>query len=228
MGTSKLENLFFLAVVGSKAYGLDTDTSDTDRIGGFILPPEEFLGIRQVSETVQKHAEDDLTLHELGKFVRLLTVGNPTVLECLFLPEVEKTSAVFDSLVDMRSRFLSKAVAGPYLGFANQQIKKLQTHKKGQRYRKNVRHCWRLLHQGCEVLTTGELTVDISEHRDFLAELEALPSDQAVALLKVKMAMLEGAKESSFLPDTVDVTFADRFVREVRVGQILDSAAGVC
>jgi uncharacterized protein len=38
--------LVFEAIAGSRAYGLDTLSSDTDIKGVFVLPKEEFFGLR--------------------------------------------------------------------------------------------------------------------------------------------------------------------------------------
>jgi predicted nucleotidyltransferase len=74
------------AVTGSVAYGLETDASDIDRHGVFLIPTRRLLGIFPPELTLVTTAPDS-TSHEVGKFVRLAAKANPTVLDLLFLEE---------------------------------------------------------------------------------------------------------------------------------------------
>ena len=115
-------------IVGSKAYGLDNEDSDTDRLGIFVAPTVEFHGLYPPTPTHVWTEPDDLTLHEVGKFVRLALKCNPTIMELMWLPD-----GLYDTvhpeglaLVAIRKKFLSaRYVKDAYLGYATQQFKKL-------------------------------------------------------------------------------------------------------
>src|SRR5437868_11290114 len=60
-------NVILLGVVGSTAYGLDTESSDKDYLGIYQAPTRMLLGLREPAGTYVEHQPDDRTLHELGK-----------------------------------------------------------------------------------------------------------------------------------------------------------------
>ncbi|WP_312792252.1 DNA polymerase beta superfamily protein [Sphingobacterium sp.] len=76
--------ILFEAVVGSRAYGLATASSDTDIKGVFYLPLEYYLGGQYIAQVA--NASNDEVYYELGRFVELLSKSNPTVLELLASP----------------------------------------------------------------------------------------------------------------------------------------------
>jgi len=76
--------ILFEAVVGSRAYGLATASSDTDIKGVFYLPLEYYLGGQYIGQVA--NASNDEVYYELGRFVGLLSKSNPTVLELLPSP----------------------------------------------------------------------------------------------------------------------------------------------
>ena len=77
--------LVFEAIVGSKAYGLDTDKSDTDIRGVFVLPKELFYSLEYTAQV--SNESNDIVYYELKKFIELLAKNNPNILEMLQLPE---------------------------------------------------------------------------------------------------------------------------------------------
>ena len=76
--------ILFEAVVGSRAYGLATASSDTDIKGVFYLPLEYYLGGQYIAQVA--NASNDEVYYELGRFIELLSKSNPTVLELLASP----------------------------------------------------------------------------------------------------------------------------------------------
>lgn len=73
--------ILFEAVVGSRAYGLATATSDTDIKGVFYLPREYFFGNKYIAQVA--NSSNDEVYYELGRFVELLSKSNPNILELL-------------------------------------------------------------------------------------------------------------------------------------------------
>jgi uncharacterized protein len=79
--------VIYRCVVGSRAYGLDDNQSDTD-VRGIYLPPAalhwSLAGIREQLD----HATQTC-FWELEKFLTLALKANPNVLECLYTPLVQ-------------------------------------------------------------------------------------------------------------------------------------------
>lgn len=116
--------LLFECISGSKAYGLDLPTSDTDIKGVFVLPQQLYYGldyIQQISD-----AKNDVVYYELGRFVELLYKNNPNILEMLHSPSdcILHKDPLFDLL--QPAIFLSKLCKDSFAGYAMSQIKKAQ------------------------------------------------------------------------------------------------------
>ena len=60
-------NVLLSGIVGSVAYGLDTEDSDVDRLGVFAAPTERLLGLHPPKPSVVS-SKPDATFHEAGKF----------------------------------------------------------------------------------------------------------------------------------------------------------------
>jgi len=153
-------------VVGSKAYGLDTPESDTDIKGIFMYPIDDMLSLTRGNDTVNRH-NPDIEYHEIKKYIRLALKSNPTILELLYLEDYLKLTKEGEMLIDIRDSFLSKDIFNSYGNYALNQAKKLyKLYKSGKehvRHKKHARHCFKLLHQGGELLKTGSLTVRLDD-----------------------------------------------------------------
>ena len=168
-------HLLLAGVVGSTAYGLAGPVSDVDRLGVFTRDTSEFFGIDQPRESIVT-THPDVTYHEAVKACRLLLGCNPTITELLWLEEYETKALVLgDELVALRSAFLSaKRVRDAYLGYADQQFRKLLSHGRfgsdipDRRTAKHARHLMRLVDQGHELYTTGRLTIRLADPQRYL------------------------------------------------------------
>jgi len=115
-------NIIYECIVGSKAYGLDLPTSDTDIKGVFVAASDDFFGFEYTDQV--NNDSNDITYYEVGKFLKLLTKSNPAVLEMLFTAEehiLHKTD--FFVQIDP-TKFLSKKCKDSFAGYAMLQIKK--------------------------------------------------------------------------------------------------------
>lgn len=158
-------------VVGSHAYGLNTPTSDVDRLQFAVAPTTDFHGLSlPIGKDATHVAHDpDVTVHEVGKAVSLLLKCNPTVTELLYLNEWETADYWGLELLDIRESFLSaRAVRNAYFGYATQQFQRLAN--KGRfpdvstgRIEKHARHLLRLINQGTRLWLTGTLTVLVED-----------------------------------------------------------------
>lgn len=116
--------LIYKVIAGSKAYGLDLPTSDTDIRGIFMLPNEYLLGNGYCQQI--NNPTNDIVYYELNRFVHLLTENNPNILEELFVPH-DKILYMNDKvklLYDNRDKFLTKKCKLTFGGYSISQIKK--------------------------------------------------------------------------------------------------------
>lgn len=125
----KSGNLLLLECIsGSKAYGLATETSDTDIKGVFYLPKDQFYGLSYV-EQISNETNDEV-YYELGRFVELLLRNNPNIMELIATPadSVLYRHPIMDRLTS--EMFLSKLCKESFAGYALTQIKKARGYNK--------------------------------------------------------------------------------------------------
>jgi uncharacterized protein len=114
--------LIFESIVGSKAYGLDTATSDTDIRGVFVLPKDLFYSLEYVPQV--SNESNDIVYYELRRFIELLAKNNPNIMELLNVPErciLQKHTIMEKVKPEM---FLSKLCEQTFANYAYTQIKK--------------------------------------------------------------------------------------------------------
>ena len=119
----KKKNLIILECIsGSRAYGLDTKDSDTDIKGVFVLPKKDFYGLNYIPQV--SNQSNDIVYYELGRFMQLLSLNNPNILELLNTPKnsIIKKHPVLDELKS--ELILSKLCQNTFGKFALSQIKK--------------------------------------------------------------------------------------------------------
>lgn len=209
----KPDNIILEGVTGSRAYGLDTATSDTDIKGIYLLPTVEVLSRGFNSEKNTKdHVDPDWVYHEVQKFISLAVQCNPTILELMFLDDYTKLNEWGQLLIDNRSLFLSNRIYKSYGGYALSQARKLNarggTYGNGRnnRYEKHTRHCFRLLYQGKELLETGTLNVRVTP--EMREELFAIGKQTPEAIIdRFEKEFLEFDKITSVLPEEKDVDY---------------------
>jgi uncharacterized protein len=120
--------LLFECISGSKAYGLNTPTSDTDLKGVYYLPKAQFYGLDHIPQ-ISNETSDEV-YYEVGRFVELLAKNNPNILELLASPEdcVLYRHPIMNRL--NMEMFLSKLCKETFGGYALTQIKKARGYKK--------------------------------------------------------------------------------------------------
>jgi predicted nucleotidyltransferase len=209
--------------VGSQAYGLDTEDSDVDRRGVFVLPTRDVLGLRPVVDTLD-HTDPDWVIYEVAKFMRLALKGNPSIIELMFMESYEVLEPEGRLLVDNRAALLSEpAVRAAFGGYAMAQARKLlKREAEGRegfgprtknRYAKHARHCFRLLGQGRELLETGTLTVRVT-NRDELFAVGEMPSQELAARFEEELAAYN--EVASVLPAQPDLDRAEEVLLAIR------------
>jgi len=143
------ERTFCLAITGSQAYGLATEDSDTDYKGIFVATKPYYLGFKTIEQkdsgwqdTNDPGLEDsvyaklnnpkDMVVYELRKFLKLSIENNPNILEMLYFDSklYLKRSLLFDEIVKHRDLILSKKVKYSLSGYAYNQLRRVETHRK--------------------------------------------------------------------------------------------------
>ncbi|MEV4254227.1 nucleotidyltransferase domain-containing protein [Spirillospora sp. NPDC049652] len=202
-------------VVGSRAYGLDTAASDTDRRGVFVAPTELYWHFDKPPTHVTG-PEDEQFSWEFERFCELALAANPTVLECLWSPLVEHVTPVGAELLDARAAFVSKRAHRSFVGYADSQFRKMENHE--ARNPKHVMHMLRLLISGLHLLEHGEPLVRMDEHRDRLMAVRAgeTPLDEVAAWRASLTARMEDALARTSLPDEPDRARVDALLHSVR------------
>ncbi len=114
--------LLFEAIAGSKSFGLDTPSSDTDIKGIYFTPKEYFFGLNYIPQVANE--TNDEVYYEIGRFVELLQKNNPNILEILASPDdcILHKNPLIDLLKP--EDFLSKLCKDTFAGYAISQIKK--------------------------------------------------------------------------------------------------------
>jgi hypothetical protein len=214
------QHVIYRCVVGSRAYGLDHDASDTDRRGIYLPPADLHWSLYGVPEQL----EDDATQEaywELQKFLVLALKANPNVLECLYTPLVEHATPLARELIEMRGAFLSKLVYATYNGYVISQFKKLSAdlRNRGGVKWKHVMHLTRLLLAGITTLRDGVVPVRVADaHRDRLLAIRngELPWDEVDGWRVRLHDEFDAAFARTPLPDRPDYAWANAFLVRAR------------
>ena len=111
---------------GSKLHNIDTEHSDTDIGGVFILPQKYLLGLQSSYISQVSDEKSDIVFYELGTWINLLLKSNPNAIESLFIPEdkIIYKDKCLNTIFENRNKFLSKTIFKHISGYAYSQIQK--------------------------------------------------------------------------------------------------------
>ncbi len=211
--------VIYRCIVGSRAFGLDNDESDTDRRGIFLPPAELHWSLYGVPEQIDReHSQEQYW--ELQRFLVLALKANPNVLECLYTPIVESITPLGEELLAMRSSFLSRLAFQTYNGYVASQFKKMQTDLriKGAVKWKHVMHLIRLLLSGITLLRDGIVPIRVDEHRETLLAIRRgeLGWDETERWRLELHRQFDEAVQSTRLPDRPDYARANALLLRAR------------
>lgn len=118
------KHLMFLTIGGSHAYGTNVAGSDVDIRGVALNSKEDLLGLGEFEHHVD--TVTDTTVFSFNKIVKLLSNGNPNVLEMFGNSDdlVISYSPTTDLLMTNKMLFLSKDAIKPFGGFVNDLLRK--------------------------------------------------------------------------------------------------------
>ena len=196
-------DVILLAEAGSTMHGVGVGAQDDlDLVVVRVEPFEELVTgtsrdqsvmIRTQPEGARSGPGDiDLQCYSLRRYAQLVTAGNPTLLNTLFVPGYFHLHDTFP-LAELRARVDMHRAGRAYLGYMDQQVSKWRD-KPGLGRQdlidqfgfdtKYAYHAIRLGLQGHEFLTTGRITLPIAEpDRSRLAELRTGGLTEAQALV---------------------------------------------
>ncbi|MFD7861294.1 DNA polymerase beta superfamily protein [Streptomyces sp. NPDC057682] len=163
------DHTVYSCVMGSRAFGLATEDSDTDRRGVFLAPTALYWRFDKPPTHVEGPAEEQFSW-ELERFCSLALRANPNVLECLHSPLVERIDATGRELLSLRGAFLSRRVHETFARYATGQRRKLEAdvRRYGAPRWKHAMHLLRLLASARDLLRTGELVIGVGAERESL------------------------------------------------------------
>lgn len=163
------DHTVYACVMGSRAFGLATEDSDTDRRGVYVAPTPLFWQFEKPPMHVSGPLDEQFSW-ELERFCALALRANPNLLECLHSPIVERVDATGRELLGLRDAFLSRRAEATFRGYAAQQLSKLEADLRnhGEPRWKHAMHLLRLLISCRDLLRTGRLAIDVGDERDGL------------------------------------------------------------
>ena len=213
--------IIYRCQVGSKAFGLASEDSDDDLRGIYLPPARLQWSLRRLPEQLEfKEADRDEVYWELEKFLRLALKANPNVLETLWTPLILLADETAQELRAIRRAFLSKHVYKTYSGYVLSQFRRMANAftEKGAYRPKHAMHLIRLLHSGVAALETGEIRIDVAEHRGELLHIrnDCLPFEEVKRRALELDERFQQAFEKTALPEQPDYRRVDDFLIRAR------------
>lgn len=233
------KDLVLSFIGGSQLHGAKIEgTDDKDWYGVFIELPTIALGLDADSHFVWTSGgkrggngpnDVDVCLYGLKKWAGLAAKGNPSVLHFLFaLPEFQ--SMVWARFAWNKDLFLAKRHIKSYMGFANDQLRRLL----GEKGQKNIHraelegehgydtkyamHIIRLYNEAIELMSTGKITLPRPEAKELIAIRKGkytLSHFKEYALETERFA--KATAEKSQLPEEVDRKAISRLVAKAYI-----------
>lgn len=162
------DDLILSVVMGSRAYGLQTEASDTDRRGVFVAPTVAFWRLDKPATHRDGPLPEQFSW-EVERFCVLALDANPTVLECLWSPIVELITPAGRRLRELRGAFVSAKAQQSFAGYADAQFRRLDPAAPKW---KQAMHMVRLLLSGLHLMRYGEPLVDMGPYREQLLAIK--------------------------------------------------------
>lgn len=205
------------AITGSKAYGLDHENSDTDRMGIFVASTVDVAGLNwtQADESWSDAGPtgDDTTLHEIGKFLKLALKCNPTLIELMWMNDYEILTPVGKGIIDIRESILhEKGIRNHYHGYAYSQLERVRADYPNHKP-KMARHTLRIARQGSTLLKTGTFDVKVDDPQEYF-DLDKLSFDELDEKISREVTHIQLC--DSVLPEKQDRDEVAAFLRAVR------------
>ncbi|MGW6691386.1 nucleotidyltransferase domain-containing protein [Streptomyces sp. NPDC054961] len=213
------DHTVYACVMGSRAFGLATEASDTDRRGVYLAPAPLFWRFQKPPTHVDGPREEEFSW-ELERFCELALRANPNILECLHSPLVEELTPVGEELLSLRGAFLSRRAHTTFSRYAVTQRGKMlaDLRNHGVPRWKHAMHLLRLLLSCRDLLRTGRLVIDAGPYRDRLLAVRRgeLGWDEVDAWMTRLTEETEAALAGTPLPEAPDLRRVEDFLFRAR------------
>lgn len=142
-----MDNVSYMTIMGSQAYGVSSDDSDLD-VYGFCIPPKDLVfphlageipgfgrQIQRFEQWQEHHVADpnkkieyDFAVFGIVKYFQLCMENNPNMIDSLFTPRncVIHSTAVSEIVRENRKMFLHKGSWHKFKGYAYAQMAKIR------------------------------------------------------------------------------------------------------
>ncbi|OII66036.1 nucleotidyltransferase [Streptomyces sp. CC53] len=220
------DHTVYSCVMGSRAFGLATEDSDTDRRGVFLAPTPLQWRFAKPPAHVEGPAPEQFSW-ELERFCELALRANPNILEVLHSPLVEYADGTGRELLALRGAFLSRQTHTTFARYAYAQRRKLDAdvRQHGAPRWKHAMHLLRLLASCRDLLRTGALVVDVGDAREALLAVKR--GEVGWPEVESRMARLaeeaEAALPGSPLPAEPDRARVEDFLFRARLRSALEA-----
>jgi predicted nucleotidyltransferase len=223
-------NTHYLCMMGSVAYGVNTDHSDRD-IYGWTIPKKEMVfphlagevfGFGRQKERFEQYQEHhlfdtdkteyDFSIFGIVKYFHLAMENNPNIIDSLFVPQdcVLHITAVGNMVRENRQMFLHKGCWPKLKGYAYSQLHKAAgKEREGKRKAlhdqfgmdtKFLYHVVRLLNEAEQILTTGDLDLRLNNEQLKSIRRGEIPEQEIREWASNKEKQLEDVYHKSTLP----------------------------
>jgi predicted nucleotidyltransferase len=220
-------DIIYEAIVGSRLYGINTETSDLDTKGCFFRPYHEivpnvnnYFGLEHYKkdEVVNKNngleGKDKVesVFYSIKKFIELSLKGNPTLLEIAFVPRdkiLVNTLCSQEIMEYVRKNFVTKKALKAYIGyFLDQKKNNINTPKKAC-------HAFRIGIQALQFSKTGIIEPVLTGR--FLEQALDIRSGRIIDddlnfLINTLDLQLRAAEGSNLLPEEANEGDASKFL----------------
>lgn len=218
--------ILFAKVWGSRSHHCEKETSDWDFSGVYAATPREILGMSPPKETCDGK-DPDYSFHEVGKFCKLLLVGNPAILEMLWTDRMFVETPEWEQLRKHRREFLSKEAVKNYLGYTQGQLDRLMKeqslHTSGGKYsEKWAYHITRLVADALRIVRGEEPRVWKEGHeQEFLMRVRRNEFEWTFIsdYVSEQIAIIDGMKPWN-LPDLGNKEILEDWLMHTRLKDI--------
>lgn len=232
------DNLCIVWLTGSYLYGTNTETSDLDYVGVALPSIDVKLGIqnwnesdlssKKSNENRRNNSDDvDCKIYSFDKFMKLLMENNPNVTELVFAPEknIIICNDIGREIMALAPHIPNRRIIHATAGYAYQQIKLLKTKKENMTGRKELAekygfdtkfasHAFRLLYEGIEFMTTGELVLPLNQRQRLIEIKNGYFSDvdECLEAANELIQEFEKAKLTNILRDKPNYKLFNDFI----------------
>lgn len=202
----------YTGIVGSRAYGLDVESSDVDTRGVFVVPAEMVLGLDEIPSYINGCGDTIYT--ELAHFTRQILKGNPNFVEILFACK-PRSSIAFSDMIRKRDQLVSRQYVKNIIRMATSMHHSLLKGD-GIIAGKQAANVVRCLTIATSVATTGTVILDMHPQREFFLDLRSGTFDAYLDIFKVHHYTAVDALETSKLPSVANKEEIVRIYRNLR------------